>query len=59
MIKSIKFLGFKMLLHWVEVILEAEGDVVVVLVGVGALWYLADIILVRMVFLDRYASLSC
>ena len=50
-----KFLGFKMLLHWVEVILEAEGDVVVVLVGVGALWYLADIILVRMVFLDRYA----
>ena len=45
-----------MLLHWVEVILEAEGDVVVVLVGVGALWYLADIILVRLVFLGKGSS---
>ena len=39
-------------LHWIVIILETEGDVVVVFVGVGTLWDLADVILIGDIFLE-------
>ena len=40
--------------HWVVVVLQTEGEVVVLLVGEGTLWDLADVVLVRPVLLQNW-----
>ena len=49
--------------HWVVVVLQTEGEVVVLLVGEGTLRDLADVILVRPVLLQikclEFSPMNC